>query len=125
MERSHLTPEQEHILWGKGTEPPFSGEHLDRKDQGMYRCVSCGNQVFASDTKFDSGSGWPSFTAPVRPESVSLAEDRSAGMVQTEVRCAQCGGHLGHVFDDGPAPTGRRYCINSRALTFEERIEGS
>lgn len=118
--KQKLTPEQYRILREKGTEAPFSGELLHNTETGMYTCAGCGNELFHSDTKFDSGSGWPSFYDVVQSGAVKLQEDTSGGMVRTEVVCAQCGGHLGHVFDDGPKETtGQRYCINSGALGFK------
>ena len=111
-----LTPEQFEILRRQGTEPPFSGSYTYSKDDGMYRCAACGNELFSSDTKFESGTGWPSFYEPAAADAVELQPDDSHGMRRTEVVCARCGGHLGHVFDDGPAPTGQRYCINSISL---------
>ena len=117
--RETLTPEQYRILRNAGTEPPFSGELLSVKEEGEFRCAGCGQPLFASDSKFDSGSGWPSFTAPVEPDAVEEKVDQSHGMTRVEVRCAQCEGHLGHVFPDGPGPEGLRYCINSAALAFE------
>ena len=122
--RSKLSPEQFRILREAGTEPPFTGALLDNKDQGMYRCAACGEPLFASDTKFDSGSGWPSFTAPVGGEAVEERSDQSHGMTRTEVRCAKCEGHLGHVFPDGPGPEGLRYCINSVSLDFDKAADG-
>lgn len=116
--RASLTPEQYRILRQGGTEPPWSGELLNMKDKGEFRCAACGEPLFSSDTKYDSGSGWPSFTAPVAKQSVTEDSDESHGMVRTEVRCAKCEGHLGHVFPDGPGPEGLRYCINSASLKF-------
>jgi len=109
------------VLREKGTERPFTGKHLYNKKKGKYVCAGCGNELFSSDKKFDSGTGWPSFWAPIAEDKVELEADNSLGMQRTEVLCNQCGGHLGHVFDDGPKPTGHRFCINSGALHFEER----
>jgi len=117
--RQELSPEQYEILRLKGTERPFTGKYVNVKDKGMYRCAACGADLFSSDTKFDSGTGWPSFTEPANLENVELHQDRSHGMVRTEVTCKRCGGHLGHVFDDGPGPTGQRYCINSCSLDLD------
>ena len=121
--RDELTPEQYRILRGAGTERPFTGDLLDVKDKGEFRCAGCGAPLFDSDSKFESGSGWPSFTRPVDERAVDEKVDTTHGMTRTEVRCARCEGHLGHVFPDGPGPEGLRYCINSAALDFRKADE--
>ena len=117
--QAELTPEQFMILRKGATERAFTGKYVDAKDDGVYCCAGCGAELFSSTTKYDSGSGWPSFWTTVDEERVELLEDRSLGMVRTEVRCRRCGGHLGHLFDDGPQPTGQRYCINSASLDLK------
>lgn len=119
--RSQLTPEQYRITRQKGTERAFTGAYYNKKDPGVYLCVACGAELFSSDHKYDSGSGWPSFWQPLDEEMIAEDEDRSHFMVRTEVTCGRCGAHLGHLFDDGPRPTGLRYCINSAALDFVEK----
>jgi peptide-methionine (R)-S-oxide reductase len=119
--RTELTPEQFQVLRRQGTERAFSGQYWDCHDDGVYRCAACGAELFDAQTKFESGTGWPSFTEPLVAEAVELVSDTSHGMVRTEVRCRRCGSHLGHVFDDGPRPTGQRYCMNSAALELAPR----
>ncbi|WP_303907426.1 peptide-methionine (R)-S-oxide reductase MsrB [Thiohalomonas denitrificans] len=119
--RAELDPEQYRILREAGTEPAFTGKYYRNKETGIYHCGACGAELFGSDQKYESGSGWPSFRTPVSKDALETRTDRSHGMTRIEVRCARCGSHLGHVFDDGPAPTGQRYCINSAALDFEQR----
>ena len=117
--RAELTPEQYEVLRRGGTEPPFTGRYAFTKDDGLYRCAACGHELFSSQAKFESGTGWPSFSEPTVAENVELLADGSHGMQRTEVRCRNCGSHLGHVFDDGPGPNGQRYCINSVALDLQ------
>lgn len=121
--RAVLTPEQYRVLREAGTEPPFTGQYVDTTGEGVYRCGACGNPLFRSDAKYHSGSGWPSFFEPVSSDAVEEVPDTSHGMRRTEIRCTACGSHLGHVFEDGPQPTGLRYCMNSLALDFESADE--
>ena len=118
-----LTPEQFEVCINKGTEPPFTGNYYNNKEKGTYKCVCCGETLFKSDTKYDSGSGWPSFWQPLSDEKIEYISDTDYGMVRTEVNCKKCGAHLGHVFDDGPKPTNLRYCINSISLDLDKNDE--
>jgi len=119
--KEKLTPQQYNVLREKGTERPFANKYFDCKDKGTYYCAGCGARLFESDNKYDSGTGWPSFYRAADEKNVTTEEDRSLGMVRTEVLCSKCGGHLGHVFDDGPQPSGKRYCINSSSLDFRKK----
>jgi peptide-methionine (R)-S-oxide reductase len=121
--KAELSPVEYQILREKGTERPFTGKYYLTKQDGMYRCAACGNELFSSETKYESGSGWPSFWAPAASGSVELKSDNSHGMIRTEVVCSRCGSHLGHVFEDGPQPTGQRYCINSVSLDLKPKGE--
>ena len=119
--KKRLTSQRYRVLRQKGTEPAFTGELLNNKDKGMYVCAGCGAELFSSDTKFESGSGWPSFYAPASEQTIEEKSDNSHGMKRVEIMCKRCGGHLGHLFDDGPNPTGQRYCVNSLSLGFEKK----
>ena len=121
--KKRLDPKQYHVIREKGTEPAFTGKHLDNHEKGMYICAGCGAELFSADTKFESGSGWPSFWAPADKESIEEYPDNSIFMKRTEILCKNCGGHLGHVFEDGPNPTGLRYCVNSLSLDFKKKDE--
>ena len=119
--KKELSDEQYYILREKGTEKPWSGALLENKDKGIYQCAACGNDLYSSQTKYDSGSGWPSFYDPISADAVDFEKDTSFGMVRTEVKCGKCGSHLGHIFPDGPEPSGQRYCMNSGALNFKKQ----
>lgn len=123
--KNKLTPEQYRILREKGTDQAFTNAYYHKNDAGMYVCAACGQELFSSSTKFDSGSGWPSFDNPVNSEHIEFVTDNSHGMIRTEVRCKNCGSHLGHLFPDGPTPTGQRYCINSTSLSFKKATPGA
>jgi len=120
--RKELTKEHYHVLRKKSTERPFTGKYWNNKKKGVYKCAGCGQPLFDSETKFESGTGWPSFYEPIDKDKVATESDRSFGMKRTEVLCSKCGGHLGHVFNDGPKPTGKRYCVNSISLDFKEKL---
>ncbi|MEO9871247.1 peptide-methionine (R)-S-oxide reductase MsrB [Ekhidna sp.] len=119
--KKELSDEQYHILREKGTERPWTGALLENKDKGVYECAACGNELYSSETKYDSGSGWPSFFDPITADAVDFEKDKSFGMTRTEVKCGKCGSHLGHIFPDGPQPSGQRYCMNSGALSFKKK----
>lgn len=119
--KKELTPEEYNVLREKGTERAFTGEFYENHENGTYLCAACGNELFSSETKYESGSGWPSYWAPLSMDNVEIETDKSHGMIRTEVKCSRCGSHLGHVFDDGPDPTGKRYCINSISLDFKKK----
>jgi peptide-methionine (R)-S-oxide reductase len=119
--KKQLTPEQYHVTREKGTEPPFSGEYAGTKAKGVYACVCCGQPLFTSDAKYESGTGWPSFCQPLEKDAIALENDENHGMIRTEAKCSRCDAHLGHVFDDGPQPTGLRFCMNSAALKLQEK----
>jgi peptide-methionine (R)-S-oxide reductase len=123
--QERLTPEQYAVLRGKGTERAFTGAYWDNKAEGLYRCAGCNSALFTSETKYESGSGWPSFWEPLTPDAVRFERDTAHGMIRTEVLCGTCGGHLGHLFDDGPQPTGERYCMNSAAMAFDPADESA